>query len=118
MVSVMNDVQNLAIVRNTMTAPGALQQFLNLASVPAGTNFLYAQNIVSYGNYGFFSSWYGIGESSMKGFNGTKTFASVVIIGAPRSGYPNATFVSTLAAAQATGLGPTARRSRRRRRGW
>jgi hypothetical protein len=105
MVSVMNDVQNMAIVRNTMTAPGALQQFLNLASVPAGTNFLFEQNIVSYGNYGFFSSWYGIGESSMKGFNGTKSFASVVIIGNARSGYPNAQFVSTLAAAQATGFG-------------
>ena len=88
-----------------MTTTGNLMQFLNLASKPAATNFEFDSNIVSYGNYGFFSSWYGIGENSMQGFKGTKSFANVVIIGKARSGYPNATFVSTLAAAQATGVG-------------
>jgi hypothetical protein len=104
-VSVMNDVQNLIVRRNTFTGTSSLMQYLNLASVPAATNFAFEQNVATYGKYGFFSSWYGIGESSLKGFKGTVTFKNVVMIGAAQKGYPNGTFVSTLAAALATGMG-------------
>ncbi|HEX4933113.1 MAG TPA: hypothetical protein VFV33_08045, partial [Gemmatimonadaceae bacterium] len=98
-VSIMQNAQNVIIRRNTMTAPGALSQFLNLGSVPASTNFAFDQNVVSYGTYGFFSSKYGIGESSLQGFAGTVSFVGNVIIGPQKSGYPSAQFVPTLAVA-------------------
>ncbi|MBK6486597.1 MAG: Ig-like domain-containing protein [Gemmatimonadetes bacterium] len=41
LISLMQDVQNLTIRQNTMTAPGALAQYLNLSSVPAATNFAF-----------------------------------------------------------------------------
>jgi len=104
-ISVMNNVQSLAIRRNTLTTTGKLMQFLNLASNPAGTDFVFERNVATYGNYGFFSSWYGIGESSMKGFKGVKSFANIVMIGATKAGYPNGTFVPSLSAATSTGMG-------------
>jgi hypothetical protein len=105
LVSIMQNAQNVTIRSNTMTAPGALNQFVNVASVPAATNFAYENNLVSYGQYGFFSSWYGIGESSLKAFSGTVVWKNVVMIGAFQSGYPNGTFVSSLSAGQSTGKG-------------
>ncbi|GMV11615.1 MAG: hypothetical protein AMXMBFR55_33490 [Gemmatimonadota bacterium] len=105
LISIMQNAQNVTIRSNTMTAPGALNQFVNVASVPAATNFAYENNLVSYGQYGFFSSWYGIGESSLKAFSGTVVWKNVVMIGAFQSGYPNGTFVSSLSAGQSTGKG-------------
>ncbi|MCC6772774.1 MAG: Ig-like domain-containing protein [Gemmatimonadaceae bacterium] len=105
LISLMQDVQNLTIRQNTMTAPGALAQYLNLSSVPAATNFDFQNNIMSYGSYGFFSSWYQQGENNVQGFRGTVTVKNTVMIGTQKTGYPNGQFVSSLAAAQATGFG-------------
>jgi hypothetical protein len=105
LISLMQDVQNLTIRHNTMTAPGSLQQYLNLSSVPASTNFAFQNNIMSHGNYGFFSSWYQMGETNLQGFRGTIAFQNVVMIGTQRAGYPNGQFVSSLSAAEATGFG-------------
>jgi len=105
LITIMQDAQNVTIRHNTMTAPGSLAQYLNLSSNPAATNFAFQNNIMTHGNYGFFSSWYQVGENNLKGFKGTIAFQNVVMIGAQRSGYPNGQFVSSLAAAQATGFG-------------
>ncbi|MFP5355186.1 MAG: Ig-like domain-containing protein, partial [Gemmatimonadota bacterium] len=105
LVSIMQNAQNVTIRSNTMTAPGTLYQYVNVGSLPAATNFAFENNVVSYGKYGFFSSWYGIGENSLKAFSGTVAWKNVVMIGSPTSGYPNGTFVSSLSAAQSTGRG-------------
>ena len=50
--------------------------------------------------------WYGIGETpNVQAFRGTIIFEKSVLIGAQKSGYPNATFVSSLSNALATGMG-------------
>jgi uncharacterized protein YjdB len=105
LITLMQNVQNLTIRHNTMTAPGSLAQYLNLSDVPAATNFAFQNNIMTHGNYGFFSSWYQMGENNLNGFRGTIAFQNVVMIGAQKAGYPNGQFVSSLAAAQATGFG-------------
>lgn len=105
LVSIMQDAQNVTIRHNTMTAPGSLSQFLNLSSIPAATNFAFDENVVSYGEYGLFSSKYGVGEGSLAGFNGSVSFVGNVIIGPQKSGYPRSTFVSSLAAALSGGAG-------------
>ncbi|MFP5356507.1 MAG: hypothetical protein ACLGIK_15410, partial [Gemmatimonadota bacterium] len=105
LVSIMQNAQNVTIRRNTMTAPGSLAQFLNLGSIPAATNFVFDENVVSYGNYGLFSSKYGVGEASLQGFGGTVSFFGNVIIGPQKSGYPRSKFVSSLSAALSGGVG-------------
>ncbi|MCC6927902.1 MAG: Ig-like domain-containing protein [Gemmatimonadaceae bacterium] len=104
-VDIMNNAQDVIIRRNTMVAPGNLAQFLDLATIPAATNFTYDQNIVSYGTYGLFSSKYGSGEASLQGFNGNVSFAGNVLIGSQRSGYPRARFAPSLSAAMLLGGG-------------
>lgn len=105
LVSIMQNAQNVTIRSNTMSSTGALMQYMNIGSLPAATNFAYENNVISYGKYGFFSSWYGIGEVSLKSFSGTVVWKNVVMIGSPTSGYPNGTFVSSLSAGLATGRG-------------
>ena len=106
MISIMQNASDVTIRNNTMSTTGSLSQYINVASVPAATNFAFQNNIASYGQYGFFSSWYGIGETpNVQAFKGTIVFEKSVLIGAQKSGYPNATFVSSLSSALATGLG-------------
>ncbi len=105
LISVMQNVQNLTIRSNTMSSTGSLMQYLNVASVPAATNFALQNNVFSYGTYGFFSSWYQQGEANAQAFRGTIIFQNTVMVGASKSGYPNGQFVSSLGAALATGFG-------------
>jgi Bacterial Ig-like domain (group 2) len=105
LISMMQNPQNVVIRRNTMTSTGALSQYLNLAGLPAGTNFNFLDNVVSYGTYGLFSSWYQQGENNAQAFQGNVSFNGTVMIGAFKNGYPNGSFVSTLSAALATGKG-------------
>jgi hypothetical protein len=99
MISVMQNVQNMTIRNNTLSAPGSMSHFLLLADIPAGTNFDFRNNVVTHGTYGLFSSKFGVGEKSLAGFNGSVTFQNNIIIGNSRKEYPQATFVPTLAAA-------------------
>ncbi len=91
-----------------MTSPAQVTQFLSIGSSPAATNFDYQNNITTYGQYGLFSSATGSGEVALGNINGVVTFKNVVIIGALKSGYPNARFVPDANAAAATGLGANA----------
>ena len=105
LISMMQDVQNATIRNNTLTSDGKVTHFLNLADVPAGTNFVFERNIVTHGTYGMFSSKFGVGESSLQAFRGTVVFQNVVLIGQPKKGYSRAVFVPSLAAAQQRGAG-------------
>jgi hypothetical protein len=102
---ILQDVKELTMRNNTMTAPGALSSAIYLGSAPAATNVDYSNNIITPGTYGLFSSDFGAGEGSLKNFAGMVRFSNVVIIGAPRSAYTIAQFVPTLSAAVATGAG-------------
>lgn len=109
LITIMQNAQNVVIRRNSMTSTGSVMQFLNIADTPAGTDFNFLDNVVTYGNYGLFSSWYQQGEANAKAFHGNVSFNGTVMIGAFHKGYPNGTFVSTLSQALATGKGaPTA----------
>ncbi|HEX4936381.1 MAG TPA: hypothetical protein VFV33_24535, partial [Gemmatimonadaceae bacterium] len=106
LVSIMQNPSDVIIRSNTMSTTGSLAQFLNIGTQNAATNFAFQNNIASYGNYGIFSSWFGIGETvNLQAFQGTVSFQNTVIVGAAKSGYPNSTFVSSLSAALATGRG-------------
>jgi len=99
MISVMQNVQNMIIRNNTLSAAGTTSHFLMLADIPAGTNFEFRNNVVTHGTYGLFSSRFGVGEKSLAAFNGSVTFENNVIIGTARNEYPRAVFVPTLSAA-------------------
>lgn len=105
MLSIMNNAQDVTVRRNTMTAPGSLSHFMDLATVPAATNFAYDNNVVTYGSYGLFSSKFGSGEVSLQGFSGSVSFVGNVLIGSQKPGYPRARFVPSLSAALSLGGG-------------
>ncbi|MCC6927904.1 MAG: Ig-like domain-containing protein [Gemmatimonadaceae bacterium] len=106
MIAIMNDAHDVTIRSNTMTAPGALSHYLNIATQSAATNFAFQNNVMTLGTYGLFSSWYGSGETpNLAAFRGTVVFQKSVLIGAAQKNYPNAQFVSSLSAAQSTGIG-------------
>ncbi|MCC6927903.1 MAG: Ig-like domain-containing protein [Gemmatimonadaceae bacterium] len=105
LISIMNNVQNVTVRRNTLISSGMLMQYLNSGTQLAATNFAFQDNIVTYGKYGFFSSWYGIGQGSMSTFQGTKIFQNIDMIGATKSGYPNGKFWGSLSTALASGNG-------------
>jgi hypothetical protein len=104
-IQVLSNAQNLILRRNTMTGGAALVSFLNLGSSPAGTGFVFEDNIAQHGSYGLFHSGSGVGEASLSAFNGIVSYRNTVIIGAFKLGYPTSTFAPDLGTALTTGGG-------------
>jgi Bacterial Ig-like domain (group 2) len=110
MLQLIQNAQNVVILNNTLTTTGPLGHFMNVGSEPAATNVQFERNIVTHGNYGLFSTKYGVGEKTLAAFRGSVIFRDVVIIGNTRTGYPNARFVATLQAALGGNMGADTRR--------
>ena len=104
-IQVLQNMKELTVRSNTMTAPGQLTQFFSVGSAPAATNVDFQNNIVTHGQYGLFSSAAGSGEGALANLGGLVVWQNYVMIGASRSGYPHGTFVPDLAAALQTGKG-------------
>lgn len=120
-----NNVQNVKFRRNTFYRDPAYAAgngsypihagivFLGNGSVPQAansvTNLTFTDNIIQLGQYGYYASGIAQGEAAITGttsaVNGAKVYTGNYVIGASTSGYPNTTFVSTLAAAHAAGKG-------------
>jgi len=104
-IQVLQNLKDLTVRSNTMTAPGVFGQFFSVGSATAATNVDFQNNVVTHGQYGLFASASGTGEGALANLGGLVVFKNYVMIGSQRSGYPNGTFAADLAAAQATGRG-------------
>lgn len=102
---ILQNAKDVTIRNNTMSSTGAISQFFYLDAYPSVTNLYWDNNIVTHGQYGFFTSKYGVGEAGVGNAAGSVTYKNYTMIGATRSGYPNGTFASDLSAALATGRG-------------
>jgi len=101
LVMVLNNVSNLVIRGNTMTAPGKQNTFLTLGR-SAATGFMYRDNLVSKGQYGLFGDSHGEGADALDNINPPLVFENNVIIGSAKVRYPQgARFVSDLSSALA-----------------
>ncbi|MGQ0764469.1 MAG: Ig-like domain-containing protein [Gemmatimonadota bacterium] len=105
-VGLFNNSSNVIIRGNTMTGSN-LKQFMCIGTSPAVTGFTFENNIATYGQYGLFSTVFGIGETALQGAKGAVTFKNVVLIGPQKPGYPNAVFKSDLSSGLSTGKGIT-----------
>jgi hypothetical protein len=105
MIQVVNNVQNVTIRNNTLTTSGAQKLVLAIGKKPAATNLDFSANAFSLGQYGIFSTAFGVGEIALQGVAGVATFSRNVIVGPQKPGYPNATFASSLAGALGAGAG-------------
>lgn len=106
-IQILQNTKDVTIRNNTMSSTGAVKQFFYLDAYPSVTNLYWDNNIVNHGQYGFFTTKYGVSEAGVGNAAGSVTFKNYAIIGASVPGYPNGTFVPDLAAALATGRGAT-----------
>jgi len=104
-IQVLQNLKDLTVRSNTMTAPGSFGQFFSVGSATAATNVEFQNNITTHGQYGLFASVSGSGEGALVNLGGLVVFKNYVMIGTQRSGYPNGSFAADLAAAQASGKG-------------
>jgi hypothetical protein len=105
MFQVLNNVLDLTIRNNTASTSGSQKVLLTLGPKPAASNLEFGQNVFTPGRYGIYSSGFGSGESAFGAAIGQTKVGRYVVIGPSKPGYPNATFVNSLADGLNTGLG-------------
>lgn len=104
-IQVLQNLKELTVRSNTMTAPGQFTQFFSVGSSPAATNVDFQNNVVTHGQYGLFASVSGTGEGALVNLGGLVVWQNYVMIGQSRSGYPHGTFASDVSSALQTGKG-------------
>ncbi|MEP7380620.1 MAG: Ig-like domain-containing protein [Gemmatimonadota bacterium] len=104
-IQVLQNLKELTVRSNTMTAPGSFTQFFSVGSAPAATNVDFQNNVVTHGQYGLFSSAAGTGEGALSNLAGLVVWQNYVMIGTSRGGYPHGTFAPDLTSALQSGRG-------------